>query len=237
MASSIPLYEQIKSDLQFKIDTGEWRPGDRIPSEKELEGVYNVSRITVRRAVNDLVQSGYLERQRALGTFVKAASDINDKESFTVVKSFTKEMEELGKKPSTISVKVKKVPATPQLARLLDTKVGSDLLYLQRVRGADDQVITYSETYVIFHAGFSLNSADYFGSFYEYLKRFGIHINSQSEYVEAVPSTTELMDFLQIKKPEPLLKRVRRTADYDHQYREYSVNYYIGSRYRYYVRL
>jgi len=68
-----PLYEQIYSDLYNKIATKEWTPGQRIPSEMQLCKQYGVSRITVRKAIDDMVHSGYLDRQRGKGTFVQQA--------------------------------------------------------------------------------------------------------------------------------------------------------------------
>lgn len=232
---SLPLYQQIRNDLQFKIDTGQWNIGDRIPSEKELEKTYNVSRITVRRAVNDLERQGYLTRKRAKGTFVNDINNKDKKPSFTVVKSFTREMEELGRQPITMSAEVKKIAASPKLARFLNIDDGDPVLELSRVRGADKQVVTYGKTFIPYKNEYSLNSKDYYGSLYEYLANFGIQITDQTEYIEAVAATPELCQKLQLKEPEPLLKRVRRVYNAANSYHEYSVNYYIGSRYRYYV--
>ncbi|WP_367365545.1 GntR family transcriptional regulator [Pediococcus parvulus] len=234
----LPLYVKIEDDLQFKINSGEWLTGDKIPPEKELEESYNVSRITVRRALDDLVQKGYLIRERGKGTFVlDPPTEVNDKPSYTVVKSFTNEMLELGKKPVTTWADVKKIPASTIIARHLEINEGAPVLKIARVRGADDTVITYSVTFIPYSIKYSLDSKDYYGSLYDYLGRFNIHVNRQTEYVEAVPSTDNLMRFLDMSKPEPLLKRVREIADSNSNYTEYSVNYYVGSRYRYYVTL
>lgn len=235
VSETLPLYQKIENDLQFKIDTGQWNVGDRIPSEKELEKSYEVSRITVRRAINDLEQLGYLTRKRAKGTFVNDINNSNKQSSFTVVKSFAREMEELGKQAVTISAHVQKIPATVKLARFLNIKVNDPILELTRVRGADNQVITYGKTYIPYKKEYSLNDKDYYGSLYEYLSKFDVQIANQTEYIEAVPATKELCQKLQLKQSEPLLKRVRRVYNASNSYREYSINYYIGSRYRYYV--
>lgn len=236
MNDSIPLYLKIENDLRFKIDSGEWIKGDRIPSERELEQTYKVSRITVRRALNELVIDGYLERHRAKGTFVKQPSDYNPKDSYTVVTSFEQEMHELGKKPSTTFAKVEKIKASPILTRRLHLTSNDFVLKLSRVRGANDEVITYSETYIKYQPEYSLNSEDYYGSLYKYLEQFGIQVRDQTEYVEAVSPTDELQDLLKVKADTPLLKRVREASDFESNYHEYSVNFYIGSKYRFYVK-
>jgi len=234
--NSIPLYLRIENDLRFKIDSGEWTTGDRIPPEKDLEQTYKVSRITIRRALNELVLDGYLERQRAKGTFVKQPSDYNPKDSYTVVTSFTQEMHELGKKPSTIWAQVEKIPATPLFARRLHVKTNSPLLKLSRVRGADSEAITYSETFIGYRPEYSLDAKDYYDSLYDYLAQFKVRVNEQTEYVEAVEPTQELSQLLEMTHNEPLLKRVREASDFESNYYEYSVNYYIGSKYRFYVK-
>lgn len=74
----LALYDRIRSDLEAKISTGEWPPGTRIPTEAELGRTYGVSRVTVQRAVQELVQRGLVVRYRRRGTFVaKAVSERN----------------------------------------------------------------------------------------------------------------------------------------------------------------
>ena len=65
-----PLYQQIYDELKSAIDSGQYAPGDKIPSEAELSSKYAVSRITVRRAIEDLCAAGFLIKRRGLGTFV-----------------------------------------------------------------------------------------------------------------------------------------------------------------------
>ena len=67
----IPLYYQIKSDLRTQIEGGHLKPGDKLPSETELATLYNVSRMTLRQAITDLVEEGKLHRRRGVGTFVR----------------------------------------------------------------------------------------------------------------------------------------------------------------------
>lgn len=68
--SPVPLYHQVRAALTRKISSGEWSPGDTIPPERELIAMYQVSRTTVRQAVDDMVTSGLLHRVQGRGTFV-----------------------------------------------------------------------------------------------------------------------------------------------------------------------
>lgn len=69
-ASSLPLYEQLMINIKDEMDKGVYKAGDRIPNEAELCDLYSVSRITVRRAIQELVEEGLLERKQGKGTFV-----------------------------------------------------------------------------------------------------------------------------------------------------------------------
>lgn len=69
-SSANPLYQQLMDDIKLDISNQKYRHGDKIPSETELAEIYNVSRITVRRAVSELCDEGYLAKHQGKGTFV-----------------------------------------------------------------------------------------------------------------------------------------------------------------------
>ncbi|HLU71476.1 MAG TPA: GntR family transcriptional regulator [Nonomuraea sp.] len=68
--ATIPLYRQVAEELQRRVDSGRYRPGDRLPSETELSDEFAVNRLTVRRAIGDLVRSGVLQVRQGAGTFI-----------------------------------------------------------------------------------------------------------------------------------------------------------------------
>lgn len=94
-SNRMPLYYQIYDILLAKIESEEWRPGDKIPSELDLSIQFNVSRTTVKQAIEKLAQKRYLFRQQGKGTFVSKpsiAKQLNE------VVSFSEEMLQRGKK-------------------------------------------------------------------------------------------------------------------------------------------
>lgn len=232
--STAPLYQQIADDLRLKIFAEEWKPKEKIPPELQLCTIYRVSRITIRKAIDVLVHENLLYRERAKGTFVREYADY-ETEHFTLVKSFTKEMEELGKKAITLNAEVQVVPANKLLASYLHCKLGTELLELKRTRGADGTPFAYTVTYIPFDPRYSTNPSDYYGSFYDYLRTFGIVITKQKEYIESILPSPEIQEVLSVERHEPILKRVRIISNNDGSYQEYSENFYIGSKYRYYV--
>ena len=108
-----PVYIQIHNQIKKDIEAGVWAVGDRIPSERELALEFNVSRMTLRQAVQTLVEEGILERQVGAGTFV-ARKKVQEK--MTGVTSFTELMKEQGKKPSSRTVSY--LVTTPALSEM-----------------------------------------------------------------------------------------------------------------------
>ncbi|GEM03199.1 GntR family transcriptional regulator [Halolactibacillus miurensis] len=231
---SQPLYAQIANDLRENIRTEKWTEGQRIPTEMDLCDMYHVSRITIRKAVEELVRENLLVRKKAKGTFVNHYSP-EKTNHMTMIKSFTREMREQGKVASTIHAEVKKVTADYQVAKYLKINPGEEVLMLKRIRGSDKDFLAYFVTYVPYQAYFSLESKDYYGSFYEYLNSFNIFPTQQVEYVEAILSNKEIQTLLKLTKPEPILKRVRFTTDLTNGFSEYTECYYVGKKYKYYL--
>ncbi|MGJ7913515.1 GntR family transcriptional regulator [Neobacillus sp. LXY-1] len=234
-----PLYLQIKSELKRKIEEGEWKPGDKIPSELELCELYNVSRITVREAINELVWEEYLIKQRPKGTFVLDYQQKgSDKDYYTYVKSFTYEMNESGKKVTTIHAEVKKVKADSFLAKQLNIKPGDEVIELKRVRGlVNKNTPVFFKTYLTYKPNFPLQSNEYYGSLYEKLKENGIILANVKEYLEAVRPDKEVQKWLNTAEDTPILKRVRNAKNQKGDFVEYTECYYIGDSYRYYIDL
>jgi GntR family transcriptional regulator len=235
---SSPLYSQIADDLRFKLLSGEWKAGEKIPPELELCTIYNVSRITIRKAIDELVREGHLYRERAKGTFVLSVDHTTEKEHYTMVRSFTREMEELGKTVHTLKAHVQLIHASERISQQLGIENGGEVLQIRRTRGVDDsKAFAYFVTHIPYIEKFSLDSKDYYGSLYDYLKKFNIVLSESKEYVEAVMATPELQAILEIPDVTPILKRVRMVSSSDGQYKEISDCYYVGDQYRYYVEM
>ncbi|MFW8051654.1 GntR family transcriptional regulator [Vagococcus fluvialis] len=233
-SSNIPLYSQIARELRENIRNGDWVEGQRIPTEMELCDIYHVSRITIRKAIEEITQENLLVREKAKGTFVNHYSP-EKTNHLTFIKSFTQEMKEQGKIASTINANVTKMIADHNIATQLKISVGDDVLCLKRTRGSDGEFLAYFVTYIPYQFPFSLDSKDYYGSFYDYLATFNIFPTKQSEYVEAIIANTHLQHVLKLKKSEPILKRVRFTTDSQLNFNEYTECFYIGSKYKYYL--
>ena len=235
-ASNIPLYAQIADELRTKIFMEEWVTGMKIPTEENLCESYHVSRITVRTAIDSLVNEGLVERKRAKGTFVTDWKTEKD-EHFTLVRSFTDEMRELGKEIKTIHASISIEKANRNIAKLLNVSPDEKVMVMRRTRAttADEKPFVYFITYFKYRADFPTEDSAYYDSFYELLNRYHIQVNQSKEYIEAILPDKEIQEVLNITEHEPILKRVRITKQLETDFREYSECYYIGNKYRYYI--
>ncbi|MGO3196645.1 GntR family transcriptional regulator [Vagococcus salmoninarum] len=232
--SAYPLYAQIADQLRLNIRSEKWKEGAKIPTEMELCDYYHVSRITVRKAITELVNENLLYRKRSKGTFVQSPEIINN--SFkTVIKGFTQEMHELRRHPVTISAQISVSHADHQIAKILSIKPGDKIIILERVRGVDNDILGFFKTYIKYEDRISLESENYYESFYAYLKTLKITISQEQEYIEAIQAPLQIQQVLKVPPNTPILKRVRFTSDRDSSFLEYTECFYIGSKYRYYL--
>lgn len=231
---NLPLYIQVANKMRDNIRIGKWERGKQIPTEYQLCDIYHVSRITIRSAIEELVKENLLVKRKPVGTFVTEVQE-TEKDMYTVVKSFTREMEELGIKAETKKVTVDKSYADANIASFLKINIGAPIVILKRLRGEKTNTFAYFITYFKYDEKFSLKNIDYKGSFYNYLNSLGISITNNHEIVEAVLPNREVALELNISKNTPVLKRTRFTNDINNNFYEYTECYYIGSDYRYYL--
>lgn len=127
----IPLHHQVFRDLKSALDAEEWRPGERMPTERDLAERYGCSLITVRHALGELVREGRIDRVRGRGTFVLAPRlDRNIAGSM----SFAEELQRRGLDPATRLVTSRIEPAGEAVANALEVDADTPVVYLERLR-------------------------------------------------------------------------------------------------------
>ena len=181
----IPLHHQVYLDLRRAIDGGEWRPGDRLPPERELATRYGCSLITVRRALTELARERRLERTPGRGTYVQPPRidrDLADE------KSFTEEMQLRGLDPETRLIAARPESAGESVANALRLELGSPTLYLERLRLADGEPLLLEQVHLPAEQFPGLLASDLeHNSLYDLLtERYGTHITRARESLEPV---------------------------------------------------
>lgn len=131
-----PLYDKLLNLLKKEIDT-QMAPHDKMLSERELVQRHQLSRTTVRSALKQLEIEGYIYKRHGKGTFVSGVKD--RMANLSKMYSFTEQMQELGKIPSTQVLAFEEVELNEEVARKLDTSVGEKAYRVERLRLADDE--------------------------------------------------------------------------------------------------
>lgn len=142
----IPLYFQLKELVLDEIKKGNYKEGDMIPTENEISEEFQISRTTVRQAITELVQEGWLYRVKSKGTFVTRPKIPQD--FLRKLESFRDQIERLGMKPSTQLIELRREKADEEVANALNIAEGEDVIYLFRKRFADEQPIVTIHTYL-----------------------------------------------------------------------------------------
>jgi len=144
---AIPLYHQIEEELEQRIHAGNWEPGDRIPTERELAAHYGVSRITVRRAVLDLVGKGFLYRVAGKGTFVAHPTKID--QPIWSLTSFTQDMLRHDMEPKSRVISGDLVLADATMALRLEVPEKSEVARIVRLRLGDREPLILERTHLV----------------------------------------------------------------------------------------
>ena len=230
----VPLHHQVYLDLVSALDSSEWRPGDRLPPERELAQRYGCSLITVRRALSELAREQRIERTRGRGTFVlHPRLDLN----FGGNRSFTDEMQTRGLDPATRLIAARPESAGEAVAAALDLELGSPTLYVERLRLAGGEPLLLEQVHLPAERFPGLLASDLeHNSLYDLLvERYATRIVRAREALEPVLLRTREAQLLDQApgRPALLIEGVAYAAD--GRPIEFARSYVRGDRTRYYV--
>ncbi|NLI14025.1 GntR family transcriptional regulator [Pelotomaculum propionicicum] len=145
--SIIPIYYQLFKILEKNILDGKLKPGEALPPEHEIAEKYGISRMTVRRAISELISAGMVYSQKGKGNFV--ARPKLDDFAFELV-NFYEEIQKRGMKPGSKLLGVKIVRADELLAGKLEIDLNATCLHIRMVLSADDEPLVYENKYVVY---------------------------------------------------------------------------------------
>ena len=234
----VPMYYQLYNKVRQKIEDSEWKPRQPIPSERELQEFYNVSRTTVRQAVSLLVNHGFLYREHGRGTFV---SPPKLKNSLHVLSSFSEDMRSRGMEPGQQILQIKWVEPTTKIRQQLELPDDrKTVLLITRLRLANDEPIGIHSAYLPLHEeeGFSVESLEAYGSLYKLLEEKYDRIPTEAdETIESVVADEREAALLNIYPGSPLLLIQRIVWSQKREAMEYVKVIYRADRYQYYIHL
>ena len=200
--SSSPLYHQLMQRLQEDIERGTYAVGSRIPPEHQLEQLYNVSRVTVRRALAELTADGLLEKKQGKGTFVSTPRISQDLKS---IHSFHDACKQNGFQGATRVVHVQETEADVADVQELNLRPGDKVLETLRVCTADGVPVVLEENH--FSMAYSyLENENLSGSLYGVLRDYGIEPRQATHDISMTFATESQAKLLEVEPGAPLMR-------------------------------
>lgn len=226
----VPLYYQLAELLRSKISSGEYTLGQQLPSERELMSTFSISRNTVRDAIDVLVQEGLVERDHGRGTFVALPKL---KLGLARMTSFSEDMRERNLHPSSELLKTEVIFPPDAVAERLQVLDGEKVLYLKRLRLADDLPMAINISYFPLSAYPTLANEDFAqDSAYWILEhKYQVHISHAEQTIKACLATQNQADLLKINKGDPILVIEGVAFNMDALPIEFMTQIYRGDRY------
>jgi GntR family transcriptional regulator len=230
-ASTLPLYQQLQRALRAAIEQRLLGPDDALPAERDLATEFDVSRITVRKAIDGLVGEGLLVRRQGSGTFVCARVEKN----FSKLTSFSEDMRARGRNPRSVWLRRAAGSVTPEEALALRSSPGTPVFRFHRIRFADDAPMALEYATVLASCLPSIDAVE--SSLYEALEKTGNRPVRALQRLRAVLLGAEQAEQLAARENDPGLLVERLGFCKDGRAIEFSQSYYRGDTYDFVAEL
>jgi len=205
--SPVPYYHQLKLYLKREIESGNWSPEQKLPSEAEFCTHFDISRTVVRQAIKELQSEGYLSTEKGKGTFIARPKII---EGFVQsLTGFYGEMVKRGYKVTTHILKQELTPASRTVAEALEVELHTPVIMLSRLRMLNDEPSVYVTTYIPQDVCPMLLEADLENkSLYDFLEHCGcgLMIHKGKRYISVSMANEYEASLLHMEVGAPLIE-------------------------------
>jgi GntR family transcriptional regulator len=230
------LYHQLLGVLRGRIESGEIGVGDRLPSEADLVSDFGVSRTTARRALDELRRQGLVRREPGRGTFLVSP---RLRSNLAYLHSFSEEIKRWGYTPGARLVEREEREADEAVAGRLEIGVGEEMLFVRRLRLADERPIFVCDSYLPVTRFPALRDADYrtvsLSRLFE--ERTGREVEHSRQWIGAATATPDVAALLEIPEGIPVLNVRRITLVKDAAPIELVEAHFHPERYQHYNEL
>jgi GntR family transcriptional regulator len=234
----LPRYYQLANILRESISDGRFESHQPIPSERQLESLYSVSRTTIRQAIGLLIRQGFLYREHGRGTFV---SPQKLQKGISELTSFTEDMNRRGIVPGQKILEIGYVEPSESVRQHLELPVTcTQVLRIERLRLGDAVPMGLQTSYYILPEGQTITRTELeqYGSIYKMLQeKFHLIPTEADETLEVTLATPREAALLQIPAGSPLLLSERTMYSQYRRVVEFVKILYRGDRYRYIAKL
>ncbi len=233
--SALPFYQQLKDILLDAMRQETLLPGDRLPSERELRDAYGVSRLTVRRAITDLIHAGALFTQAGKGTYVRAPKLAQAAQQLA---GLTEDMGSRGHQVSSRVLQLAVLPATGKPAKTMGLGPADTVVLIERLRFVDDVPLSIERCYLNYRLCPGIEQRDLTTSLYGILRHsYGLAIPRAQQSYEAVAAGRREAGLLAVPEGAPLLLSERVAYVQSGEVIENGIAWYRGDRYRFFAML
>lgn len=209
-----PLYRQIKALILQALETGEWRPGQVIPSEQELAVRFSVSQGTVRKAIDEMAADNLLVRKQGKGTYVASHNDPRALFRFLRLVPVDGDLSS----PQSIPLDCWRAKAGQEASRMLAIEPGAPIIIVRRLLKFANKPVVIDEIYLpgeVFQGLTAETLQGWSGSLYSLFEsRFGIRMIRAQERIRAVAADRGASEALKVPEGTPLLSVERVTYTY-----------------------
>ena len=221
--------KEIKEIITDKIRAKAYKPNDRLPTEREMMEMYQVSRTTIRNVINELISCRAVYRIPDVGVFVE--KEIIRKSNR--VMGFTELIKESGRIPSTKLISLELIVPEDHILQAMGLELNTSVYLMERNRSVDGQPILYEYVYISPFKAPDLDTFDLSkNSLYEILKKeYGIKIHYLIENVSAVTVDGKISDFLYETSTAYALKNEGLSYDINDNIIEYGISYYHAEKF------
>jgi GntR family transcriptional regulator len=207
-ANDVPRYIQAREALRDQIQLGQLEPGEKLPSEDQLAAQFGVSRMTMRKSLNGLIDAGLLYRRHGVGTFVTQSRVQRDHTRLT---DFFENCRQSGRTPKAQVLYKEVIPANEEIAEALRLAPGEELIHIGTLRFVDDEPITFHDAYLparLFPHLVSQKANELkleSQHVWQLIEQRGFNLTNVVERLEAQPATNEISSLLRIHEGAPIL--------------------------------
>lgn len=235
MNKNVPKYAQIMNYYITKIKNKELIEGQKLPTEDEICKLFNVSRITVRQALDEIARLGYIVRIQGKGSYIgtsKTQLQLNK------LQGFSEEMISKGLKPSTELVEIVLITPDSNVAEKLKIDQMVKVYSIIRIRSTDNIPMAVEHSYVPFYLCNNLEEQDLTKSMYEiFEKKYNFKVTHARQSIEAILIDKYNARLLNIEPLQQALKIERISYTNDGIPCEFVTSVYRGDKYKFYVDL
>jgi len=226
-----PIYRQVAREIEAKINDGIYKIKERLPSERDLAKIYEVSRMTARQAISILDEKDIVYKEKGSGTYVQAPSFQQNN-----VKSFTKTVGDMGYIVSSRVLELSHISSLSKVARLLELPDSTEFYKVKRLRLGNNIPMALEVLYIPIDCCPGLDKFDLEQSLYQLLEDYyNIKVSKVSYKMEAIIANPIYSKLLELKKSSALLKVSGISLDYNDHNLMYEESLYRSDLYNYHV--